>query len=39
MQINHDADNDFVLTDYDGTVMSDTQFLASIQDQFTQLTV
>jgi ketosteroid isomerase-like protein len=46
MQINHDADamgkmldSDFVLTDYDGTVMSKTQFLASIQDKSTQLTV
>jgi ketosteroid isomerase-like protein len=46
MQINHDADamgkmlgNDFVLTDYDGTVMSKTQFLASIRDKSTQLTV
>jgi ketosteroid isomerase-like protein len=32
-------DSDFVLTDYDGTVMSKTQFLASIQDKSTQLTV
>jgi len=46
MQINHDADamgkmldSDFVLTDYDGTVMSKTQFLASIRDKSTQLTV
>jgi ketosteroid isomerase-like protein len=46
MQINHDADamgkmldSDFVPTDYDGTVMSKTQFLASIQDKSTQLTV
>jgi len=46
MQINHDADamgkmldSDFVLTDYEGTVMSKTQFLASIRDKSTQLTV
>jgi len=46
MQINHDADamgkmldSDFVLTDYDGTVISKTQFLASIRDKATQLTV
>jgi len=46
MQINHDADamgkildRDFVLTDYDGTVMSKSQFLASIRDKSTQLTV
>ena len=46
MQINHDADamekmldNDFVLTDYDGTVMSKGQFLASIRDRSNQLTV
>jgi ketosteroid isomerase-like protein len=45
MQINHDADamgklldSDFVLTDYDGTVMSKAQFLASIRDKSTQLT-
>jgi ketosteroid isomerase-like protein len=46
MQINHDADameklldSDFVLTDYDGTVMSKAQFLASILDKSNQLTV
>jgi hypothetical protein len=46
MQINHEADamgkmldSDFVLTDYDGTVMSKSQFLASIRDKSTQLTV
>ncbi len=46
MQINHDADamgkmldSDFVLTDYDGTVMSKGQFLASIRDTSNQLTV
>ena len=46
MQINHDADamgklldSDFVLTDYDGTVMSKGQFLASIRDKSNQLTV
>jgi ketosteroid isomerase-like protein len=46
MQINHDAeamgkllDEDFVLTDYDGTVMNKTQFLASIRDKSYQLTV
>jgi ketosteroid isomerase-like protein len=46
MQINHDADamgkmldSDFVLTDYDGTVMSKGQFLASIRDSSNQLTV
>src|SRR5467141_3240070 len=46
MQINHDADamgklldNDFVLTDYDGTVYSKGQFLAAIRDKSTQLTV
>ena len=46
MQINHDADamgklldSDFVLTDYDGTVKSKAQFLASIRDNSTQLTV
>jgi ketosteroid isomerase-like protein len=46
MQINHDAeamgkllDSDFVLTDYDGTVMSKSQFLASIRDKSSQLTV
>src|SRR5713226_10125816 len=46
MQINHDADamgkmldNDFVLADYDGSVMSKTQFLATIRDKSTQVTV
>jgi len=40
MQIHHDADamgsmldSDFVLTDYDGSVMSKAQFLASIRDK------
>jgi ketosteroid isomerase-like protein len=46
MQISHDADamgkmldSDFVLTDYDGTVMSKGQFLASVRDTSNQLTV
>jgi len=46
MQIGHDADamgkmldSDFVLTDYDGTVLTKGQFLASIRDNSTQLTV
>jgi len=46
MQLNHDADamgkmldDDFVLTDYDGSVMSKAQFLASIRDKSYQLTV
>jgi ketosteroid isomerase-like protein len=46
MQINHDADamrklldSDFVLTDYDGSVMNKAQFLESIRDNSTQLTV
>src|SRR5260370_22309140 len=46
IQINHDADamgkmldSDFVLTDYDGTVLTKRQFLASIRDKSTQLTV
>jgi ketosteroid isomerase-like protein len=46
MQINHDADamgtmldSDFVLTDYDGSVMSKAQFLASIRAKSNQLTV
>jgi ketosteroid isomerase-like protein len=46
MQIKHDADAmekmldpDFVLTDYDGTVMSKGQFLASIKDMSSALTV
>ena len=45
MQIAHDADAmgkmldaDFVLTDYDGTVMSRGQFLASIRDMSNHLT-
>ena len=45
-QINHDADAmgkmldpEFVLTDYDGTLMSKGQFLASIRDKTNQLTV
>ncbi len=46
MQLNHDADamgkmldEDFVFTDYDGTVMSRAQFLDSIRDISYQLTV
>lgn len=46
MQLNHDADamgkmldGDFVLTDYDGTVMTKGQFLASIRDPSNQVTV
>jgi len=46
MQINHDADamgtmldSDFVLTDYDGSVMSKAQFLTSIRDKSNQLAV
>jgi ketosteroid isomerase-like protein len=46
MQLNHDADamdkmldKDFVLTDYDGTLMNKAQFLASIRDKANQLTV
>jgi len=46
MQINHDADamgkmldSEYVFTDYDGNVMSKTQFLATIRDKSTQLTV
>jgi hypothetical protein len=46
MQVNHDADamdkmldSDFVLTDFDGTVMSKRQFLESIRDRSNQLTV
>jgi ketosteroid isomerase-like protein len=46
MQINHEADamgkmldSDFVLTDYDGTVMTKGQFLASIRHTSTQLTI
>ena len=46
MQLNHDADamdkmldKDFVLTDYDGTLMNKAQFLESIRDKANQLTV
>ncbi len=46
MQIGHDADamgkmldSDFVLTDYDGTVLTKGQFLASIRDKSIQVTV
>ena len=46
MQLHHDAgamekilDPDFVLTDYDGAVLSKSQFLASIRDVSDQLTV
>jgi ketosteroid isomerase-like protein len=46
MQLNHDADamgklldEDFVFTDYDGTVMSKEQFLETIRDKSYQLTV
>ncbi len=46
IQINHDADamakmldNDFVLTDYDGSVTNKAQFLASIRDSSNQLSV
>jgi ketosteroid isomerase-like protein len=46
MQISHDADamgklldSDFVLTDYDGAVLTKGQFLASIRDNSIQLTV
>jgi ketosteroid isomerase-like protein len=46
MQINHDADamgklldSDFVLTGYDGSVMSKSQFLASIRDKSNRLTI
>ena len=46
IQLNHDADamgkmldDDFVFTDYDGTVMSKGQFLGSIRDKSYQLTV
>jgi ketosteroid isomerase-like protein len=46
MQIAHDAsameqmlDPDFVLTDYDGSVLTKGQFLASIRDKSNQLTV
>jgi ketosteroid isomerase-like protein len=46
MQIAHDAnameqmlDPDFVLTDYDGSVLNRAQFLASIRDKSNQLTV
>ena len=46
MQINHDAnameqmlDSDFILTDYDGSILTKGQFLASIRDKSNQLTV
>jgi ketosteroid isomerase-like protein len=46
MQINHDADamgkmldSDYVFTDYDGSVMSKSQFLATIRDKSIQVTV
>jgi ketosteroid isomerase-like protein len=46
IQIGHDADamskmldSDFVLTDFDGTVMNKAQFLATIRDSSNQLTV
>src|ERR1700730_12874289 len=46
MQLHNDAgamekilDADFVLTDYDGAVLSKSQFLASIRDASDQLTV
>ena len=46
MQISHDGDamgkmldSDYVFTDYDGTVMTKTQFLASIRDTSNQLTM
>src|SRR6202047_1423019 len=46
MQLHHDAgamekilDPDFVLTDYDGAVLSKAQFLASVRDPSDQLTV
>jgi hypothetical protein len=46
MQLHHDAgamekilDADFVLTDYDGAVLSKSQFLASVRDASDQLTV
>lgn len=45
MQLNHDAaamekmlDDDFVLTDYDGTLQNKNQFLESIKDMSTKLT-
>ena len=46
MQINHDADamgkmldSDYVFTDYDGTVLTKGQFLASIRDKSIQVTI
>jgi ketosteroid isomerase-like protein len=46
MQLNHDADamgklldEDFVFTDYDGTVMSKEQFLETIRDKSYQLSL
>ncbi|GAC1631099.1 MAG: hypothetical protein NVS9B14_02460 [Candidatus Acidiferrum sp.] len=45
MQLNHDTsamekmiDENFVLTDYDGSVLNKTQFLAAIKDPSVQLT-
>src|SRR5258707_13885726 len=45
MQLNHDApamekmlDEDFVLTDYDGSLLTKSQFLESIKDPSTKLT-
>jgi len=45
MQLNHDAsamekmiDENFVLTDYDGSLLNKTQFLVSIKDSSVQLT-
>lgn len=46
MQLNHDVsamqqllDDDFVLTDYDGSLQNKAQFLASIKDPSVQLTM
>jgi ketosteroid isomerase-like protein len=46
IQINHDAnameqmlDSDFVLTDYDGSILNKSQFLSSVRDKSNQLTV
>jgi ketosteroid isomerase-like protein len=46
MQLNHDVnamqqllDEDFVLTDYDGSVLNRAQFLASVKDSAVQLTL
>lgn len=45
MQLNHDSaamekmiDENFVLTDYDGSILNKTQFLAAIKDASVQLT-